>query len=60
MKKQRLKIKRSAKELLMALKANAPKIVFKTSNLIVTLRDKDQLKGWLKKYPEGTYTINNF
>jgi hypothetical protein len=41
------------------IKKSTPSIVFKARNLIVTLRNKSQLKTWLNLYPEGTYTINS-
>jgi len=46
-------------KILNEIKNSTPSIVFKARNLIVTLRNKSQLKTWLSLYPEGTYTINS-
>jgi len=46
-------------KILNEIKNSTPSIVFKARNLIVTLRNKSQLKTWLSRYPEGTYTINS-
>ena len=40
------------------IKKSVPKIVFKANNLIVTLKNKNQLNRWLEIYPEGKYQIN--
>ena len=54
------RIAKSKKEkILNEIKNSTPSIVFKARNLIVTLRNKNQLKTWLNLYPEGTYTINS-
>ena len=42
------------------IKNSKPFIIFKASNITITLKNKDQLKRWLDRYPEGTYTINDF
>tara|TARA_B100001758_G_C18314246_1_gene559589 strand:- start:388 stop:564 length:177 start_codon:yes stop_codon:yes gene_type:complete len=46
-------------KILNEIKNSTPSIIFKARNLIVTLRNKSQLKTWLSRYPEGTYTINS-
>ena len=46
-------------KILNEIKNSTPSIIFKARNLIVTLRNKSQLKTWLSLYPEGTYTINS-
>ena len=51
--------KSKRKKILNEIKNSTPSIVFKARNLIVTLRNKSQLKTWLSRYPEGTYTINS-
>ncbi len=51
--------KSKRKKILNEIKNSTPSIVFKARNLIVTLRNKSQLKTWLNLYPEGTYTINS-
>ena len=40
------------------IKSSAPKIIFKARNLVVTLRNKSQIKKWLDTYPNGEYQIN--
>lgn len=50
--------KSKRQKILNEIKNSTPSIVFKAHNLIVTLRNKNQLNTWLKLYPEGTYTIN--
>ena len=39
------------------MKRRTPKIVFTAKNLIVTLRNRDQLSRWLEIYPDGKYII---
>ncbi len=51
--------KSKREKILNEIKNTTPSIVFKARNLIVTLRNKSQLKTWLNLYPEGTYTINS-
>ena len=51
--------KSKREKILNEIKNSTPSIVFKARNLIVTLRNKSQLKTWLGLYPEGTYTINS-
>ena len=46
-------------ESIRKIKNSVPSIIFKANNLVVTLKNENQLKKWLKIYPEGTYTINN-
>lgn len=51
--------KSKREKILNEIKNSTPSIVFKARNLIVTLRNKSQLKTWLNLYPEGTYTVNS-
>ena len=51
--------KSKREKILNEIKNSTPSIVFKARNLIVTLRNKSQLKTWLNLSPEGTYTINS-
>jgi hypothetical protein len=51
--------KSKREKILNEIKNSTPSIIFKAKNLIVTLRNKSQLKTWLNLYPEGTYTINS-
>jgi len=55
--KRRQSIKKTLKEVAL-INSSAPKIIFKARNLIVTLRNKSQLKKWLDTYPDGKYQIN--
>jgi len=40
------------------IKASTPKIIFTAQNLVVTLKNRTQLRTWLQLYPEGKYIIN--
>ena len=40
------------------IKASTPKIIFTAQNLVVTLKNRTQLRRWLQLYPEGKYIIN--
>ena len=54
------RIAKSRREkILNEIKNSTPASIFKERNLIVTLRNENQLKTWLNLYPEGTYTINS-
>ena len=44
-------------KILKEIKSRTPKIVFTVKNLIVTLRNRDQLDRWLEMYPDGKYVI---
>ena len=44
-------------KILKEIKSRTPKIVFTVKNLIVTLRNSNQLDRWLEIYPEGKYII---
>jgi len=57
MSKKRISKAKKIKEL-EKLKKNKPLIVFKANKLVVTLKNKEQLKRWLIRHPEGSYTIN--
>ncbi len=61
MEKKKYRRAKSLKKTLKSIseiKDRVPKIIFKTHNLVVTLRNKSQLKRWLELYPQGQYTIN--
>ena len=48
----------SKKEKIIAeIKRRTPKIIFTAKNLIVTLRNRNQLDRWLEMYPDGKYVI---
>ena len=55
--KRKQSIKKTLKEITI-IKNSVPKIVFTARNIVVTLRNKSQLKKWLDIYPEGEYQIN--
>jgi len=57
---KKYKRKKSLKKTLntvIEIKNSTPKIIFKTESLVVTLRNKAQLKRWLKIYPNACYSI---
>ncbi len=59
--KKKYKRKKSLKKTIQEInliKKSVPKIIFRAKNLVVTLKNKDQIKRWLELYPEGTYQIN--
>ena len=61
MERKKYKRKKSLKKTLdtiIEMKNSAPKIVFRAQNIVVTLRNKNQINRWLEIYPEGKYTIN--
>ena len=45
-------------ETIKEIKNSTPKIILRAKNIVVTLRNKNQLSRWLEIYPEGKYTIN--
>ena len=45
-------------EKINVIKNKVPKIIFRARNLVVTLNNENQLKRWLKLYPDGKYQIN--
>jgi len=55
--KRRKSLKKTIQEI-NVIKKSVPKIIFRAKNLVVTLKNKDQIKRWLELYPEGTYQIN--
>lgn len=57
-KSRRKKSLKSTYESLLKIKNKVPKIIFKAQNLVVTLKNENQLKKWLQLYPQGKYTIN--
>ena len=59
--KKKYKRKKSLKKTIQEInliKKSVPKIIFRAKNLVVTLKNKDQIKRWLELYPDGTYQIN--
>ena len=44
-------------KIIAGIKKRTPKIVFTAKNLIVTLRNRNQLNRWLDMYPDGQYII---
>jgi len=55
---KRKKHLKKALEKIEMIKKSVPKIVFTANNLVVTLKNKDQLSRWLEIYPNGKYSIN--
>ena len=55
---KRKKSLKNALKKINQINSSVPKIIFKTKNLIVTLKSKSQLIKWMKLYPEGKYVIN--
>tara|TARA_B100000214_G_C23903128_1_gene597486 strand:+ start:595 stop:780 length:186 start_codon:yes stop_codon:yes gene_type:complete len=61
MEKKKYKRKKSlskTNKVLQEIKNRVPNIIFKAHNIVVTLKNKNQLQRWLELYPEGRYTIN--
>jgi|TARA_B110000093_G_scaffold44191_1_gene47247 hypothetical protein len=61
MEKKKYKRKQSLKktwDTIIEIKNSTPKIIFRAHNIVVTLRNKNQINRWLEIYPEGKYTIN--
>ena len=58
MRKRKKTFKTALKEI-EKIRKSVPKIIFKTKNLIVTLKHKRQLDRWIKLYPDGEYIINS-
>ena len=54
---KRRKSLNKTKQILEDIKKRTPKIVFTAKNLIVTLRNRNQLDRWLEMYPDGQYVI---
>ena len=55
--KRRKSLKKTIQEI-NVIKKSVPKIIFRAKNLVVTLKNKDQIKRWIDLYPDGTYQIN--
>ena len=55
--KRRKSLKKTIQEI-NVIKKSVPKIIFRAKNLVVTLKNKEQIKRWLELYPEGTYEVN--
>ena len=58
MRKRRKSFKKALKKI-KQMRNSVPRIIFKTKNLIVTLKHKRQLNKWIKLYPDGEYVINS-
>ena len=61
MERKKNKRKKSLKktwDTIIEIKNSTPKIIFRAHNIVVTLRNKNQINRWLEIYPEGKYTIN--
>ena len=59
--KKKYKRKKSLKKTIQeinVIKKSVPKIIFRAKNLVVTLKNKEQIKKWIELYPDGTYQIN--
>ena len=59
--KKKYKRKKSLKKTIQeinVIKKSVPKIIFRAKNLVVTLKNKEQIKRWIELYPDGTYQIN--
>ena len=55
--KRRKSLKKTIQEI-NVIKKSVPKIIFRAKNLVVTLKNKEQIKRWIELYPDGTYEIN--
>ena len=55
---KRKMLKKKRDKIINSIKKSTPVIIFKAKNMVVTLRNKTQLKYWIEKYPEGTFVIN--
>lgn len=55
---KRKMLKKKRDKIINSIKKSTPAIIFKAKNMVVTLRNKTQLKYWIEKYPEGTFVIN--
>jgi hypothetical protein len=55
--KRRKSLKKTIQEI-NVIKKSVPKIIFRAKNLVVTLKNKEQIKKWIELYPDGTYQIN--
>ena len=61
MERKKYKRKQSLKktwDTIIEIKNSTPKIIFRAHNIVVTLRNMNQINRWLEIYPEGKYTIN--
>jgi hypothetical protein len=54
---KRKKSSSQKEKIIQEIKNRTPKIVFTVKNLIVTLRNRNQLDRWLEMYPDGQYVI---
>jgi len=54
---KRKKSSSQKEKIIKEIKNRTPKIIFTVKNLIVTLRNRNQLDRWLEMYPEGQYVI---
>ena len=61
MENKKYKRKQSLKktwDTIIEIKNSTPKIIFRAHNIVVTLRNKNQINRWLEIYPDGKYIIN--
>ena len=54
---KRKKSPRKREKILAEIKKRTPNIVFTARNLVVTLRNRNQLNRWLEMYPDGKYVV---
>jgi len=54
---KRKKSSSQKEKIIQEIKNRTPKIIFTVKNLIVTLRNRNQLDRWLEMYPDGQYVI---
>ena len=57
--RKRKKSFKTALKKIKKMRTSVPRIIFKTKNLVVTLKHKNQLNKWIKLYPDGEYVINS-
>lgn len=55
---RRKKTLKKVQEVIDKINKSTPKFTFKHENMIVNLRNKDQLKTWLDLYPDGNFVVN--
>jgi hypothetical protein len=55
--RKRKKLAAKKEKIIREIKARTPNIIFTANNLIVTLRNRNQLAKWLEIYPDGKYVM---
>jgi|TARA_B110000196_G_scaffold311456_1_gene315452 hypothetical protein len=55
--RKRKKLAAKKEKIIREIKARTPNIIFTANNLIVTLRNRNQLAKWLEMYPDGKYVM---